>query len=139
MPKTYNAVWVHVVFSTKERKPFLKWEIRNKICEVLKEQAKNRGIGVDTVNGMEDHLHVLIQIKPTQKVSDVVQWVKGFSSRWLNNEYNWEPKFSWQEGYGVFSVSQNDIHQIRNYIYNQEAHHRNKTYAEEIKDLTKTG
>ncbi len=125
MPKTYNMIWVHIVFRTKESRPYLSWEVRNAVCNFIKTEGNKRGLFVDTVNGVKDHLHVLLRIRTTQTVAELVNWIKGASSRWLNLTYNWKDGFEWQEGYGVFSVSENDIQMIRNCIYNQEKHHKN--------------
>ncbi len=137
MPKTFNSIWVHVVFSTKDRIPFLNWHIRGEVCEWIKKQSWEAGINVDVVNGVENHLHMLIKLKTSQSVAEVVSFIKGGSSKWLNEKYKWETDFAWQQGYGVFSVSQNDINQVRAYIYNQEKHHKDKTYATEIRELVK--
>jgi len=137
MPKTYNSIWVHVVFSTKDRVPYLTWNIRGEICKWIKKNGNNKSIYIDVVNGVEDHLHILIKLKPTQRLSEVVNWIKGASSHWLNKKYTWENKFAWQEGYGVFSVSQKDINHVRDYIYNQEFHHKTKSFITEIKGLIK--
>ena len=89
------------------------------------------------VNGVEDHLHLLIGLKPTQKISSVVNLLKGVSSRWINLNADLEDKFQWQNGYGVLSVSEKDIPKVRNYIYNQEKHHKSVSYSEELKKLVK--
>lgn len=135
MPKTFNSIWIHVVFSTKDRIPFLNWHIRGEVCDWIKRNGNKEGVHIDIVNGLEDHLHLLIKLKPTQSTAEVVKWIKGSSSFWLNQKYSWEDKFAWQQGYGVFSVSQNDINQVRAYIFNQEKHHKTKSYTTEIKEL----
>ena len=135
MPKTFNSIWIHVVFSTKERIPYLNWNTRGEVCRFIKRDASERGIFVDIVNGVRDHLHILIKLKPTQNTSEVVSLIKGASSKWLNEKYSWEEDFAWQQGYGVFSVSPKNVEVVRQYIFNQEAHHKSKTYAREIKEL----
>lgn len=130
MPKTYNMIWVHIVFRTKESKPYLSWKVRNEVCDFIKREGNKIGFFVDTVNGVKDHLHVLLRIRTTQTVAEAVNWIKGASSRWLNLRYNWRDGFEWQEGYGVFSISLGDIKMIRNYIYNQEKHHKNDNCIE---------
>lgn len=127
MPKTFNSIWVHIVFRTKNNTPYLTWEIRNEVCHFIKLYGNRKGFAIDTVNGVKDHLHVLLRVKTTQTVANCVQWIKGASSRYLNNKYNWSDGFAWQEGYGVFSVSLNDIKTVRNYIYHQETHHKKNT------------
>ncbi|MEQ9308145.1 MAG: IS200/IS605 family transposase [Balneolaceae bacterium] len=137
MPKTYNSIWVHILFSTKYRVPYLTWNIRGEICTWIKNNGNAKSINIDVVYGVDDHLHVLVKLKPTQRISDIVNWKKGASSHWLNTKYTWENKFAWQEGYGVFSVSQNDINHVREYIYTQEFHHKTKSFITEIKELVK--
>lgn len=138
MPKTYNSIWVHVIFSTKDRIPYLTWNIKRELCDWIKQESWKAGFHVDIVNGVEDHLHVLLKLKTSQNVAEVVSFIKGGSSKWLNEKYNWENGFKWQQGYGVFSVSQNDIDDIRKYIYNQEKHHTAKSYITEIKDIVQS-
>lgn len=135
MPKTFNSIWVHIVFRTKESKPFLSWEIRNEVCEFIKTNGNQKGILIDTVNGVKDHLHVLLMIRTTQNVAECVNWIKGASSKWLNENYNWNPDFAWQKGYGVFSVSITDLKKVRDYIYNQEKHHKNKNCWNEFEKV----
>ncbi len=135
MPKTYNSVWVHIVFRTKYSRPYLTWHIRNEVCHFIKVQGNNKGYFIDTVNGVKDHLHVLLRLKTTQSTSDAVHWIKGASSRWLNEKYNWKEGFSWQEGYGVFSVSPQNIKTVRNYIYNQEKHHKDQSINHQFESI----
>ncbi|RNC79499.1 MAG: IS200/IS605 family transposase [Balneola sp.] len=137
MPKTYNSIWIHVVFSTKDRIPFLSWGIRGELCQWVKKQSRKHGIYVDVVNGVKDHIHLLIKLKTTQNVAEVMSFIKGGSSKWLNERYNWKEGFAWQQGYGVFSVSQNEIKRVRAYIFNQEKHHKTESYSSEIKKLVR--
>ena len=118
-----NSLWIHIIFSTKNRTPYLSWNVRNDVCLWLKEEAFKNEIHIDIVNGVDDHLHVLVKLKTKQCVSEVVKWIKGSSSYYLNKKYNWEPKFSWQSGYAVYSLSNNDINKTRQYIFNQQKHH----------------
>ncbi|WP_020402348.1 IS200/IS605 family transposase [Gracilimonas tropica] len=138
MPKTFNSIWLHIVFRTKLSRPYLSWEIRNEVCEYIKTKGNLKGYNVDTVNGVRDHLHVLLRIKTTQTVAEAVHWIKGASSRWLNTKYNWKDGFAWQEGYGVFSVSLHDIKMIRNYIYNQEKHHKENSCVDRFEYVPKS-
>ena len=118
-----SSLWIHIIFSTKNRIPYLSWDVRNDVCSWLKEEAFKNEILIDIVNGVDDHLHVLVKLKNKQSVSEVVKWIKGSSSYYLNKKYNWEPKFSWQNGYAVYSVSENNINETRRYIFNQEKRH----------------
>ncbi|MBO6587024.1 MAG: IS200/IS605 family transposase [Gracilimonas sp.] len=135
MPKTLNQVWVHAVWSTKDRLPLLKRYFRGELNIYIKENSLEWGIQVDVVNGMQDHLHVLFKLPTTLSVAEVIKQMKGSSSRWVNENYYPSGKFEWQQGYGVFSVSMNDINRIRNYIYNQELHHQNRSFQDEVKEF----
>ena len=124
MPFTKNSIWVHIIFSTKDRIPYLSWEIRTEICEWIKHEAVKKEIHIDIVNGVKDHLHLLVKLKTKQSVSEIVKWTKGASSHYLNKNHRWNPKFAWQQGYAVYSISENDIKKVRSYIYNQETRHK---------------
>lgn len=136
MPKTLSMIWVHLVWSTKDREPTIKKSFRGELNKLLKSESAKRDILIDTINGMEDHIHVLVRIKPTQTVSEVVNWIKGYSSRWINETYYSEGVFKWQKGYGAFSVGRKEIESVRRYIYLQEQHHRKQNYRQEILKLT---
>ncbi len=104
----------------------------------LAKPYENGGPGIDTVNGGFDHIHLLVSINPTQNTSNVVNLIKGESSNWINKNDFIRTKFAWQEGFGVFSVSPKDIELVRNYIKNQEDHHRKMTFKEEVNKFLKT-
>ncbi len=125
MPFTKSYIWVHIIFSTKDRTPFLTWNIRTEVCAWIKQQAVEKEFHIDIINGVKDHLHILVKLKTKQSASEVVKWAKGASSHYLNKNYNWNPQFAWQKGYAVYSVGERDIDKIRNYIYNQERRHSN--------------
>jgi len=106
--------------------------------------AATKGIYVDFINGYSDHCHCLISLKSTQKIEDIIQLIKGESSRWINcsnflkeTDYSW---FEWQDEYYGVSVSPNDVDTVREYIKHQEAHHKIQTFNEEFNDyLNKNG
>ncbi len=135
MPKTLNQVWVHAVWSTKDRLPLLKRYFRGELNNYIKESALEWGIQVDVVNGMTDHIHVLFKLPTTFSVAEALKQMKGASSRWVNKNYYPSGKFEWQQGYGVFSVGRNEINRVRNYIYNQESHHQDRSFVDEIKQF----
>lgn len=137
MPKTYSSVWLHLVWSTKLRKPLLFRSFRFDLFNYLKKYSVENDILLDVINGVEDHVHLLIRLKTTQKISEVVNLLKGVSSRWINLNANLEDTFKWQHGYGVFSVNEKDIPKVRNYIYNQEKHHKTISYSKELKKLVR--
>ena len=135
MPKTLNQVWIHAVWSTKHREPLIKRYFRGELNNYIKENALRWDIQVDVVNGMQDHIHLLFRLPTTITIAEALKQMKGASSRWVNEHYYPSGKFEWQQGYGVFSVGRNEIHRIRKYIYNQEAHHKNRSLLEEIELL----
>tara|TARA_R100001015_G_C4591488_1_gene146964 strand:+ start:166 stop:561 length:396 start_codon:yes stop_codon:yes gene_type:complete len=119
------------------RKVLLK-SFRYKLFKHMKKYAEERGILLDIINGVEDHVHCLLRLKTTQCVADIIREIKGESSFWVNRKIILDTKFEWQKGYGVFSVSPDDINRIRKYIYNQELHHQGQTYNQEVNNLIKT-
>jgi REP element-mobilizing transposase RayT len=135
MPKTLNQVWIHAVWSTKNRLPLLKRYFRGELNNYIKQNSMDWNIQIDVVNGMLDHIHVLFKLPTTISVADAIKQMKGASSRWVNENYYPSGKFEWQQGYGVFSVGRNEINRVRNYIYNQEYHHQNRSFQDEIKQF----
>ncbi len=138
MPKTLSIVWIHVIWSTKNREPLLVKSIRYDLFNYLKSYSEQNGILLDTVNGVEDHVHLLLRLKPIQSISEVMNSLKGASSRWVNLVGEFEGQFKWQNGYGVFSVGEEHIKKVRSYIYDQEMHHKSEDYRSEIMRISKS-
>ena len=88
---------------------------------------------VDMINGIEDHMHAMVRLKPVQSISEVMKQIKGASARWINSKELLDMKFQWQQGYGALSVSPDDIDKVRKYIKNQEYHHRSWKLEDELK------
>ena len=97
----------------------------------------NHGHKVLAINGMPDHVHVFFGMRPTQSLSDLMQDLKGDSSKWINQKGFVIGRFSWQEGYGAFSYSKSHVNAVIEYVKNQEEHHRNKTFIEEYHEFLK--
>ena len=131
---TYAQNVVHVVFSTKERHKDIQGEFRPKLWAYVTGICKKLDIYVHSVGGMEDHLHLLIQIPPVLTLSKAVATIKANSSRWASREGH---KFAWQEGYAAFSVSASVIPTEIRYIRNQEEHHKKMDFAGEFVALLK--
>ncbi len=112
-------------------------DIRGKLFEHIRENAKAKGIYLDTVDGYLDHVHAFIRLKPDQSVAKVAQLLKGESSHWANNENLTGLRFEWQEEYIALSVSESAVQTVRDYIKNQEEHHRKKTFSEEYEEFMK--
>lgn len=130
---SWVRIWVHLVFSTKNREPFLNNKnIRKQVFQHIKQNAEEKGIWLDCVNGFSDHAHCLISLNKDFSISKVAQLIKGESSFWINQSKLMEQKFIWQDDYWAVSVSESHLQQTRNYIFNQEEHHQKKSFREEI-------
>ena len=123
MPQTYSCILLHVVFSTKNRVPFMAAEIRERLHQHMAGITKDRFGYPLHVGGTDDHVHVLLNLRPTEAISDAMRVVKACSSKWIHEELKIE-SFDWQDGFGVFSVSESNKHQVIEYIARQEEHHR---------------
>jgi len=132
---SYTKIWVHCVWTTKYREPLLIKNVREKMFTHIKENAANKGIYIDIVNGYTDHVHCLISLKRKQNIADCLQLIKGESSFWINNNKLLNKKFKWQDDYFAVSVSQSQVDQLRDYISNQEKHHQKKSFDDEYKEF----
>ena len=132
----YIKVWIHFVWSTKHRIPFMKTrEMRQTIFNHIRENAKEKGIYIDFINGYTDHVHCLVSLGIDQSMSKIMQLIKGESSFWVNKNGICEEKFEWQDEYFAVSVSESIVDRVREYIKKQEEHHQKKTYAQEYDEL----
>jgi REP element-mobilizing transposase RayT len=137
MSQTFYKLWVHLVWGTKELQPSLHKEIRGKVLEHIKDKAIEEGYHIDTINGVANHIHCLISLQPRFAISEVMNKLKGESSHWINEHKLTHTHFSWQGGFAAFSVSESDVGKVREYILNQEGHHRKKSFTEEVEELFK--
>ncbi len=133
---SWVRVWIHLVFTTKNREHLLLPEIRNEIFTHIMDNAKKKEIWLDCINGYSDHVHCLLLLSKDQTISDIVQLIKGESSFWINKN-KLHNKFQWQDDYWAVGISESHIQSVRKYFHNQEEHHRVKTFAEEIDSLMK--
>lgn len=131
----FIKVWLHVVFSTKNRKPFLNDRIRKNVFQHIRDNAKEKGIKLSLINGYVDHVHCLISLKSDQNISKIIQLIKGESPFWINKEKLCPKKFAWQEEYFVVSVGESQLERVKKYILNQEDHHRKKSFKEEYDEF----
>ena len=129
---SWIKVWIHFVWSTKDRVPFLTDEIRPKVFNHIRENARQKGIYLDFINGYTDHVHCLISLGTDQTIEKIMQLIKGESSFWINKTGLCKGKFGWQDEYFAVSVSETTIENVRTYIANQEIHHRAKSFDEEF-------
>lgn len=137
MAGTYSQIYIQVVFAVKGRQNLLANEWRQEVFKYMAGIIKNKGQKPIIINGVSDHVHVFIGLKPSMALSDLVRDVKNNSTNFINDN-NWiKGKFSWQEGYGVFSYSHSQVENVYNYILNQEQHHKKQTFQEEYMDFLK--
>lgn len=135
---SWVRIWVHLVFSTKNRKPFLNNpELRKKVFEHIKENGKSKDIWLDAVNGYDDHAHCLISLGKDQNISKIAQLIKGESSYWINKNKLTFNSFTWQDDYWATGVSENHFQKLRNYILNQEDHHKKLSFKDETDQIFK--
>lgn len=137
MSHSYAKVWIHVVFSTKNRQPLINPVLEQKLFEVLNKESDKLECRLKAINGMPDHIHMLIRISPKIAIADIIKQLKGASSYWVNHENMTREKFSWQTGYGVFSVSESQLIKVKNYIENQKVHHKKRSFQDEYTEFIK--
>lgn len=131
MANTYSQIHIQVVFAVQNRESLIGSKWKNELYQYLVGIIQNHQHKVIAINGMPDHVHILIGLRPSQSISDLMQKVKGDSSKWINRKGFALGKFSWQEGYGVFSYGKSQIDDVIEYIKRQEIHHQRKTFKEE--------
>jgi putative transposase len=134
MPHSFVQNYVHVVFSTKEREKLLSKPMQPKLWPYMAGVARNHDFLVLANGGMEDHVHLLLQLPPTLALAKAIALIKANSSRWIGEH---GIRFAWQEGYGAFSVSASKRGVVEKYIANQEKHHRGMTFEREFLGLLK--
>ena len=137
MSHTFFKIWIHLVWSTKDREPLLHKDIRQGVFEHIKEKAGKEGFFIEAVGGIEDHVHCLMLLPPKQSISEAVNKLKGESSHWLNANKLTRTHFAWQNGFAAFSVSESQIGKVKKYIEEQEEHHRTLSYTEEVERFLK--
>jgi putative transposase len=131
MANSYSSLYVHYVFSTKNREPLLKGDFKERLWAIMGGIAKENRITPRCIGGVSDHVHLLLSLPATTSVAKAIQIIKGGSSKWVHETFPKGRYFSWQEGYGAFSVSISNLVDTIKYIENQEEHHRTRTFREE--------
>jgi len=125
------------VFSTKERRPVITPDLRDRLWPFLGGIARQNKMKAIEVGGIEDHVHILLSIPATMSISKALQLIKGGSSKWVHETFPKHREFAWQEKYGAFSVSESRVESVVEYIRGQEAHHRKMTFQVEFVALLK--
>ena len=131
MPGTYSQIHIQVVFAVKGRQNLIRKEWKDDLHKYIAGIISGKGQKSIIVNGMTDHIHAFIGLRPSMAISDLVRDIKNNSTNFINDHKLANRKFCWQEGYGAFSYSKSHIENVYNYILNQETHHRKKTFREE--------
>ena len=131
MANTYTQLYTHVVFAVKGRSNLISKKWKETLYQYITGIITHKNQKLMVINGMPDHIHILISLKPDCVLSDLVRDIKANSSKWINENKFVLGKFEWQTGFGAFSVSQSQVQTVINYILNQEEHHKKKTFREE--------
>lgn len=131
MANTYINLLVHTVFSTKNRQPYITPTLRERLYPYIGGIARENEFKTLCIGGVADHIHILLSLNSYVPIAKAVQLIKGSSSKWIHDTFPEQKLFSWQEGYGAFSISISQIDATRKYIENQEEHHRKIGFREE--------
>ncbi|PKP39076.1 MAG: transposase [Bacteroidetes bacterium HGW-Bacteroidetes-15] len=135
MANTYTQLHIQAVFAVQNRQCCIKNQWKDELYKYITGIIQNYSHKLLAINGMPDHLHILFGMRPTQSLSDLMQDIKGHSSKWINERKFVKGKFSWQEGYGAFSYSKSQLPQIIQYIENQQEHHMKKSFLKEYTEF----
>ena len=127
----YVRIWVHLIWSTKNRNKIVTRQLKPLLLNHIRENAKEKKIFIDQINCVQDHCHALISLGTSQTISKVALLIKGESSHWVNENQLTAGKFEWQDEYIAISVSESMLEKVRDYIKSQENHHQVKSFAEE--------
>lgn len=133
MPQTFASLFVHVVFSTKGREPFLEAELRPRVFPYMGGIVRELGAVPLAINGPGDHVHALVTVPTTLAVADLMRVLKTNSSRWVHEQWPERRAFAWQNGYGAFSVSKSNVDEVVRYMETQEEHHRHVSFQDEFR------
>ena len=135
MPGTYTQLYVHIVFAVQHRNALIDKSWEERLYQYITAIVQNKGQKMIAVNGMPDHIHLFVGLKPNYNVSDLVREIKKASNDFINEKKLTKAKFKWQEGYGAFSYSQSQIATVANYVINQKNHHEKKSFEMEYRQL----
>ena len=137
MANTYSQITIHVVFAVKHRENLIKVKHKEELYKYIAGIVKNKKQKLLAINGVSDHIHILLGISPSVALSDLVRDIKNNSSKFINDKKWVLGKFNWQEGYGAFSYSRSQRPEVINYINNQEDHHKKTSFKKEYLNILK--
>jgi REP element-mobilizing transposase RayT len=135
MPNTYTQIYVHIVFAVKHRQNLIQKQWQDELYKYICGTVNAKKQKVYAIGGVEDHIHILVSLRPDRSLSDIVKDIKSNSSRWINERRLISGKFQWQEGFGAFSYAHSQLDVIINYINNQEQHHQKTTFKNEYHEM----
>ena len=131
----FVKIWIHAVWSTKNRIALIDKTARPVVFEHIYQNALNKNILMDSVNGYSEHVHCLFRLRNDQNISKVIQLIKGESSFWINQQKLTKSKFQWQKEYFAVSVSESQVNAVRQYVKKQEEHHQKKSFSQEYEEF----
>ncbi|MEW5841651.1 MAG: IS200/IS605 family transposase [Bacteroidota bacterium] len=134
---SYVKIWIHGVWGTKNHERVLSKEIRERLFQHIRENAKEKQIYVDFINGGSDHVHCLLALNAEMSIAKVMQLIKGEAAYWANKNALLKPKLEWTNEYFAASVSESMLDKVRSYIRNQEEHHKRITFKNEYEEFTR--
>ena len=135
MANTYTQLHIHTVFAVQSRLSLISPSWKDELYQYITGIITNKGHKLLIINGMPDHVHLLIGMRPTESLSNLMRDIKADSSEWINKKKLAMGHFSWQEGYGAFSYSKSHVSKVIGYIQNQEEHHKKQTFREEYSKM----
>jgi putative transposase len=135
MANTYSQVHLHFVFTVKYRTGIIRNEWKDRLYQYISGIVQKNEHKMIAINGMSDHIHMLVGFRMNQSIAGLMKDVKQFSSKWINENKLVPGRFEWQEGYGVFSYSMSHVKSVIDYILNQDQHHKKKTFLAEYKEF----
>ncbi len=133
MPQSLARLHIHLIFSTKNRQPLLHDDVRDSLHRYQATVLQNLDCPPVLINSVADHVHILFELARTVAVANAVEQVKKTSSKWIKTQGAEFARFAWQAGYGAFAVSQSNVTAVRQYIANQQRHHRKKSFEDEYR------
>jgi len=135
MPHSYTNLLTHVVFATKDRRPLIDAALEARLFPYFGGIVRQLGGKLYVVNGVEDHVHLLVELHPSVAVAEAVGKIKGSSTHWIHESFSDRSEFAWQRGYGGFSVSKSNVSMVARYIERQKTHHKKQSFQDEFMEL----
>ena len=137
MSQSFTNLIYHIVFSTKDRQPLITEAHQSRLYEYIGGTIRGLGGVSLAINGVEDHVHLLAKLRPDKALSDVLRDLKANASGWMHDVFPDLKEFSWQRGYGAFTVSQSNVEKVQDYISRQKDHHQKKSFRDEFIEFLK--